>query len=255
MAGLLTQSGFEVHPRATGIEGVHAVRETNPVLVTVDVGLPDIDGYEVTRRIRRFSGAYVVMLTARDDEVDTLMGLDQGADDYLTKPFRPRELRARIEAMLRRPRCGVPAVPPPVDGQAVLPVGTFPRPVVAPAAIPPPADGGLELAGLVIAPAVHQVTVNGRDVTVTPTEFVILETLLRGGRIVRSKADLFRICRGESLTSGTFVSEADERTIEVHVGNLRRKLGDDPRRPRWIETVRGVGYRAMGVARANGLAR
>ena len=100
LADLLSQSGFEVHVAATGATGVHEVKQHDPVLITVDLGLPDIDGYEVTRRVRRITDAYVVMLTARSEEIDTMMGLDAGADDYLTKPFRPRELRARIEAML-----------------------------------------------------------------------------------------------------------------------------------------------------------
>src|SRR5690606_17026509 len=117
MVALLGQSGFEVHAAATGTAGVEAVREHAPVIVTVDLGLPDIDGYEVTRQVRQFSDAYVVMLTARTEEIDTLLGLDAGADDYMTKPFRPRELRARIEAMMRRPRSGAP-VPAPA------PVGT-----------------------------------------------------------------------------------------------------------------------------------
>jgi DNA-binding response OmpR family regulator len=110
LAEILGQSGFIVHQAGTGADGVAAVREHEPVVVTVDLGLPDFDGYEVTRRVRTFSDAYVVMLTARAEEIDTLMGLESGADDYLTKPFRPRELRARVEAMLRRPRTlgGVP---------------------------------------------------------------------------------------------------------------------------------------------------
>lgn len=99
MVSVLGQSGFTVHQAATGADGVDAVREHTPAVVTVDLGLPDFDGYEVTRRVRQFSDAYVVMLTARTEEIDTLLGLEAGADDYITKPFRPRELRARIEAI------------------------------------------------------------------------------------------------------------------------------------------------------------
>ncbi len=275
MVALLGQSGFEVHAAANGTDGVQSVQQNDPVLVTVDLGLPDIDGYEVTRRVRRFTDAYVVMLTARNEEIDTLMGLDAGADDYLTKPFRPRELRARVEAMLRRPRVNqppvgaqapiptsVPAVPEHAHGDAAV-QGAGPRAGAGGAAPPAPsasggtpdgdgtgaasADARLVLDGLVLYPNVHHVEAEGRDVTLTPTEFVLLETLMRSGRVVRSKAELSRILRGDEPDGGTFVSEADLRTVEVHVGNMRRKVGDDPRRPRWIETVRGIGYRAAGA--------
>lgn len=101
---ILTQAGFEVHTESTGFAAVETVRRHKPAIVTLDVGLPDIDGFEVTRRIKEFSDAYIIMLTGRADERDTLQGLESGADDYLTKPFRPRELRARVSAMLRRPR-------------------------------------------------------------------------------------------------------------------------------------------------------
>ena len=113
---VLQQAGFEVHSAATGRDGVEAARQHQVNVITLDVGLPDIDGFEVLRRIRQFSDAYVVMLTGRDEELDTITALQGGADDYITKPFRPRELRARISAMMRRPRQGaggdadVPAV-------------------------------------------------------------------------------------------------------------------------------------------------
>lgn len=285
LVALLGQSGFEVHAASSGAEGVEAVEHSDPVIVTIDLGLPDIDGYEVTRRVRRLTDAYVVMLTARGEEIDTLMGLDAGADDYLTKPFRPRELRARIEAMLRRPRSapgGEPAPHDPVPGAPCPdgdPAPTAPAPPAAPRGStngsaggaggfgapaagsngsPAGAHGGtvrtsveerLHLDGLVLSPQVHHVSAAGREVALTPTEFTLLETLLRSGRVVRSKTELSRILRGESADAGTFVSEADARTVEVHVGNLRRKLKDDPREPRWIETVRGIGYRATDSAR------
>jgi DNA-binding response OmpR family regulator len=111
IAELLRQSGFEVTEAASGTDGIAAVREVQPDVVTLDLNLPDLDGIEVCRRIREITDAYVVMLTARPDEIDRLMGLEIGADDYLTKPFSPRELRARIAAMLRRPRSGPAALP------------------------------------------------------------------------------------------------------------------------------------------------
>lgn len=268
MVALLGQSGFEVHAAATGTAGVEAVRENDPVIVTVDLGLPDIDGYEVTRQVRQFSDAYVVMLTARTEEIDTLLGLDAGADDYMTKPFRPRELRARIEAMMRRPRHGAhaPAAPdavaplspssatPPVVPVATSPSGgatSVPTPPVAASApetvlVEAAIRARLELDGLVLYPHLHQAEAGGREVPLTPTEFLLLETLLRSGRVVRSKSELARTVRGDDADGGTFVSKADERTIEVHVGNLRRKLADDSKEPRWVQTVRGVGYRMAG---------
>ena len=105
---ILGQAGFTCHTAATGTEGLEAIREHDPILTTLDISLPGIDGFEVARQIRSFSSTYIIMLSARDEEIDTLMGLDSGADDYLTKPFRPRELRARIEAMLRRNQMGRP---------------------------------------------------------------------------------------------------------------------------------------------------
>lgn len=253
MVALLGQSGFEVIATSSGTDGVTAVREFDPVLITVDLGLPDIDGYEVTRRVRRFTDAYVVMLTARTEEIDTLIGLDAGADDYLTKPFRPRVLRARIEAMMRRPRAGqVPAT-------AISTTPATPAPGIAavPAAAEGPASGTvsapgaetdvrLELDGLELFPHLHQVEAEGREIAMTPTEFLLLETLMRSGRVVRSKAELSRVIRGDEPDNGSFVSASDERTIEVHLGNLRRKLGDNPKSPRWVQTVRGVGYRMAG---------
>lgn len=315
MAAVLSQSGFAVHEAGTGAAGVAAVREHEPVVVTVDLGLPDFDGYEVTRQVRQFSDAYVVMLTARTDEIDTLLGLAAGADDYITKPFRPRELRARIEAMLRRPRsaANAPAAPqatalspltssplrssplssaspvmpsaapaptsagrspvPSAQGTAPAPAPTSapsagpasapaPAPAPAPAVAPAPAttsapgpepafvddaaETRLQLDGLVLYPQLYQVEADGRDVALTPTEFLLLETLLRSGRVVRSKAELARTVRGDDADGGTFVAKADERTIEVHVGNLRRKLADLSKEPRWVQTVRGVGYRMAG---------
>ena len=269
MADLLGQSGFTVHTADSGRAGVAAVREQDPVVVTVDLGLPDFDGYEVTRQVRQFSDAYVVMLTARTEEIDTLLGLEAGADDYITKPFRPRELRARIDAMLRRPRTdGLPSVAQdattgPTRAVPQAPAGSAAAPVPAPttpasqaesestlAAPAPLADSAaharLELNGLTLYPHLHHVEAAGREVPLTPTEFLLLETLLRSGQVVRSKAELARTVRGDDADGGTFVAKADERTVEVHVGNLRRKLADDPNEPQWIQTVRGVGYRMAG---------
>lgn len=254
---ILCQAGFDVYTASNGAEGVEAVRKHRPAIVTLDLGLPDMDGFEVARRVRLFSDTYIIMLTGRADEMDTLMGLESGADDYLTKPFRPRELRARISAMMRRPRLGAPDAP-----GALVTVGA-PEPEVAAEAEPAPvlADsasgtGPVEIAvvegaaprainGLVLNDGDRTAEVDGTELELTRTEFDLLHALVDGGKQVRSKSDLVRWLRGEEYDVGTYISEADERTIEVHMTNLRRKMGDNPRDPRWIKTVRGVGYRLV----------
>ncbi|MCQ1947858.1 MULTISPECIES: response regulator transcription factor [unclassified Arthrobacter] len=244
---VLQQSGFNVFTAPNGSEGVEAVRLHNPTVVTLDLGLPDIDGFEVIRQLRQFSDAYIVMLTARAEELDTLMGLEAGADDYITKPFRPRELRARISAMLRRPRgesAGEGETPVSADAPSSLggSQGTPSAAAVQPPA-PAAAPGTLAHNGLTLNPGTRTTEINGKGVELTRTEFDLLQALLEGGRLVRTKTDLVRRLRGEEYDTGSFISDADERTVEVHVGNLRRKLGDDSKAPRWLETVRGVGYR------------
>ncbi|MEV8027272.1 response regulator transcription factor [Cellulosimicrobium funkei] len=224
---VLGQAGFITEAAATGVEGVELVRRTDPVVTTLDVSLPDIDGFEVCRRIRQISDTYIVMLTARTDEIDTLMGLDAGADDYQTKPFRPRELRARIEALLRRPRRGLPS-----DG--------------ADAARPAPADHEPTLVGsdgLLLDVPRRTATVDGEAVHLTRSEYDLLGALVEAAGRVVSRNELVRVLWGEEYDAGTYVTDADRRSVEVHIANLRRKLGDGPSSPRWIRTVRGVGYR------------
>ena len=248
---VLQQSGFKVFTAPNGSEGVEMVRLHNPTVVTLDLGLPDIDGFEVIRQLRLFSDAYIVMLTARAEELDTLMGLEAGADDYITKPFRPRELRARISAMLRRPRgesvseteAGAAAAPAADAGRNQTPAAP-----VAAAVHTAVAPGAFAHNGLTLDPGTRTTEINGQGVELTRTEFDLLHALLEGGRLVRTKTDLVRRLRGEEYDTGSFISDADERTIEVHVGNLRRKLGDDSKSPRWLETVRGVGYRLTPVS-------
>ncbi|MFU8946715.1 response regulator transcription factor [Mycetocola zhadangensis] len=245
---VLRQAGFTVTSTADGAEGVELVRALAPSVVTLDVGLLDIDGLEVARRIRLFSDCYIVMITAQGDEADLLFGLESGADDYVVKPFRPRELRARIEAMMRRPR--VSAVP---STQTVTPTAapTPVEPVVAQAAALPaasqaaPADDELVFVhnGLTLNADTRTVELNGSELDLTRTEFDLLQSLLSSKRRVRSKADLVRDLRDEEYVANDYVSESEERAIEVHFANLRRKLSDDPKHPLWVETVRGVGYR------------
>ncbi|MET4059048.1 two-component system OmpR family response regulator [Arthrobacter sp. UYP6] len=261
---VLQQSGFKVFTSPNGTEGVEAVRTHNPTVVTLDLGLPDIDGFEVIRQLRLFSDAYIVMLTARAEELDTLMGLEAGADDYITKPFRPRELRARISAMLRRPRSGEestamePADTTMADISAGVgaPANTVSEPAqpAVPSTLPAGGDplaawtadrgaGLFQHNGLSLDFSTRITEIDGELVELTRTEFELLHAVLESGRRVRTKSDLVRRLRGDEYDAGGFISEADERTVEVHVGNVRRKLGDDSRAPRWLETVRGVGYR------------
>ncbi|MDF9716585.1 response regulator [Nocardioides sp. ChNu-99] len=394
---VLTQSGYVTHVTRNGVDGLAAVREHDPVLTTLDVSMPGMDGFAVARRIREFSSTYLIMITALSDEIDVVMGLEAGADDYLVKPFRPRELRARAESMLRRPRArnegtdeedghglaepaavpaatepereptgwavdirrefsqgnratigpapttpatpaprhaapqpeqpapaqpvpAQPAVPqtaahstydqvahdqglqqqapyqqpahqhqpaqpvyqqpvqpaheqpvqqpaqqpvyaPPVQQAVPQPVAT--QPVASYAADPLPAsgltpassmaagndqqvvggDGWVRHNGLSLNPTSRAVLVEGRGVDVTKVEFDLLASLMSTGRRVRSKADLVLTMRGQDYVTAYFVNEADKRTVEAHIEDLRRKLGDDGAVPRWIEPVRGVGYR------------
>jgi len=203
--GYLERDGFEVDTAADGPAGLAAVHAGNPDVVVLDVMLPGLDGIEVCRQLRTFSDAYVLMLTARGEEIDRIMGLTVGADDYLVKPFSPRELVARVKALLRRPRSGTSAAP----------------------ATP----SGLDLD--VPRRAVH---VDGVPVELTAIEFDILVLLAREpGVVIRRQAILDDVWGPEVV--------ADNHLIDVHVANLRRKLGDDPAQPRFIETIRGVGFR------------
>ncbi|MET4093197.1 response regulator transcription factor [Arthrobacter sp. UYCu712] len=231
---VLSQAGFEVHSAAAGREGVDVVRLRDASVVTLDVGLPDIDGYEVLRRIRQFSDAYVVMLTARTDELDTLTALHTGADDFLSKPFRPRELRARVAAMMRRPR---------QDSRATPPAGSLLSGPEAAGSATPADDSVLRHNGLTLNPETRLIVVDGSATSLTRSEFDLLHALLKGAGAVRSKTELVRVVRGEYYRADAYISESDERAVEVHIGNLRRKLGENPLEPRWLQTVRGVGYR------------
>jgi two-component system OmpR family response regulator len=230
IADVLDQAGFTVHPAGSGIEGLELVRDHQPIVTTLDVSLPGMDGFETARRIRAMSSTYIVMLTARADEIDTLQGLQSGADDYVTKPFRPRELRARIEAMLRRPRSigGADA------SSETAPVSPGPA---------PDEDGWLEHRGLRLHPGMRIATADEGELDLTRSEFDILAALLGSGRRVVGKGELALMLRGESHLGLSFISDHDTRAIEVHVANLRRKLGESATHPRWVETIRGIGYR------------
>lgn len=206
----LTQEGHEVHTATDGEQALDLARTVDPDVIVLDLMLPGIDGIEVARRVRTFSDAYIVMLTARTEEVDRIVGLSVGADDYVTKPFSPRELVARVQAMLRRPRTG--------PGTAA------------------DTHGLRRFGSLTIDPAAHEVHVDGEPVELTRLEFDLLDTLSREPRVVFSRAQLLDAVWGSS-------SYRDDHVVAVHVANLRRKLGDDPEDPQFVRTVRGVGYR------------
>lgn len=232
LEGVLRQAGFEVHSADNGRAGVEVVRHNKAQVITLDIGLPDIDGFEVLRRIRSFSDAYVVMLTGRTEEPDLLLALNAGADDYIAKPFRPREVRARVAAMMRRPRHGT-GRPQPAAAWADAPA--------APATFSQ--AGVLQHNGLVLDHRTRRVVIGDVDLGLTRSEFDLLHTLLRGAGAVCTRSDLVQAVRGDMYEPDAYISEADERAVEVHIGNLRRKLREDPQSPRWLQTVRGVGYR------------
>lgn len=212
----LERDGFEIAITGDGRDAVALARRVDPDIVVLDLGLPGLDGVEVCRNLRTFSDAYVVMLTARTEEVDTLIGLSVGADDYMTKPFSPRELMARIHAMMRRPRTSAPRRSEPV---AVKQIRTF--------------------GALAIDIEGREVTLGDTPVSLTRTEFDVLATLSRDPGVVLTRAQLIGAVWGPSWVG-------DEHLVDVHIGHLRRKLGDDATRGHYVRTVRGVGYR-MGT--------
>jgi len=250
---VLTQSGFRTVVCPDGPAGVEAVRAHDPLITTLDVNMPGMDGFAVAKRLREFSSTYLIMITALADEIDVVQGFEAGADDYLVKPFRPRELRARADSMLRRPRARHDAPAGWSEQQVVTP-----HPVVtgeqrsaspaAAAAVTAEPVRGLRLNGLVLDEDTRVVTVDGTRVDLTRTEVDLLASLLTTGRRVRSKADLVLAMRGQQYVSSYFVAEDDKRSLETHVANLRHKLRDEGPVPRFVETIRGVGYRAAEPA-------
>lgn len=237
---VFSAAGFETFLAGSGLEGLAAVEAHSPVITTLDINLPGIDGFEVARRIRKVSPTFIIMLSALADESDVVLGLTSGADEYLVKPFRPRELRARIEALLRRPRYAEP------------PAVTSPRAVID--ALPGSNSDatvstwrGRVHRDLSLDLDTRVVLVAQRRIDLTPTEFELLASLLAAKQRVCSKSELALGLRGIPAGHSGHVSEPDKRAIETHIANLRRKLGDSSTEPRYIETVRGVGYRLTPV--------
>lgn len=205
VADYLSTAGFGVATARSGDEALMRVRTEAPDLVVLDLGLPGLDGLDVTRSLRRTGDLPIIMLTARDDETDRVIGLELGADDYVTKPFSPRELVARVRAVLRR-RAGNHDSEHLRAGDLVL---DFPR---------------------------MRVSRNGTPVELTATEFQLLAAMARQPGRVFTRSQLLDVIHGVAF-------ESYERAIDAHVKNIRRKLEPDPRSPRYLLTVYGVGYR------------
>lgn len=211
VSSLFRREGFLVTEAADGTTALAAVDDHRPDLVVLDLTLPDLDGMEVCRRIRERSDCYIIMLTGRGDEVDRVMGLRSGADDYVVKPFSPRELAARAEVILRRSR-----------------VGGAPE-------HRPEGDGRRRFQDLVVDPLAHEVLVEGEPVTLTRIEFQILDALSKRPRMVHSRTLLRDLVWGSDWYG-------DDHVVDVHIANLRKKI-DRRDGPSHIRTVRGVGYR------------
>ncbi|MCR2763279.1 response regulator transcription factor [Microbacterium sp. zg.B48] len=230
-----------------GIDGVEAVRTHDPSVTTLDINMNGIDGLETARRIRSISTTFIIMLSGLGEETDIVLGLGAGADEYVVKPFRPRELRARIEAALRRPRIESAALRPPApDAHLNPPQSVTPEPLSqspATSSFPGEADLWVAHRDLRLNAATRTALIADAEVELTRTEFDLLVTLIESKRRVRSKSDLTLVLRGEEAATSYYVGEADKRAVEAHMANLRRKLGDNAADPRYIETVRGVGYR------------
>jgi DNA-binding response OmpR family regulator len=202
------QEGFEVVTADDGDQAIVSFRQSHPDLIILDVMLPGRDGFEVARALRRESDVPVIMLTARDSELDKVVGLEIGADDYLAKPFSTRELIARVRAMLRRTRRAEPAR----------------------------GDTRIEMEELVLDGGRHRVMLGEKEIDLKPKEFDLLAFFMGHAGQVFGREQLLASVWGYDFAG-------DSRTVDTHVKTLREKLGDSAERPRWIETVRGVGYR------------
>ena len=202
----LRREGFETLAVEDGHSAIRAVDENTFAFVILDLMVPGPDGWEICRHIRQGSDVPVLFLTARDEEIDRVAGLELGADDYVIKPFSPRELVARVKAILRRPR-------PRGDKSA----------------------DALSIDGLVLIPEKHRVTLNGAALAVTRSEYTLLKTLMLRPGWVFSRAELLRRLYpdGEAVV---------DRVVDVHIGKLRRKIERDAARPHYIRTIRGIGY-------------
>ncbi|MDZ7577667.1 MAG: response regulator transcription factor [Candidatus Nanopelagicales bacterium] len=211
VASYLIREGFDTCFAHDGPSAVEVAKARRPDLIILDVMLPGFDGFEVCRRIRTFSDAYVLMLTARDDETDAVVGLSVGADDYVVKPFGPRELVARAKALLRRPRAEQSVASEPYGGEPLI------------------------CGDLVIDPVSRRVHVAGQEVALTRTEFDILSALAARPKAAFTRRQLIEAVWGSDWVGG-------DQIVDVHIGHIRGKLGDDASEPRYVRTIRGIGY-------------
>jgi len=207
----LKREGFEVDIAADGLAAITAVEETRPDLIVLDLMLPDISGFEVCRRLRTFTTTPVIMLTARGEEIDRVLGLEVGADDYLAKPFSFRELLARIQAMLRRVQ---------LDRQS-------------------PQPQHVSMGQLSMDPVARRVYKGEQEVQLSAREFDLLAILMKNAGRAMSRDELIKLVWGDDWVG-------DPRTLDVHVRWLRLKIEEDPATPQFIQTVRGFGYRFAG---------
>ena len=212
LAEYLAGRGLKVDTAPDGKEGIRRIRAGNFDLVVLDIMMPGPDGLETTRQIRAFSSVPIIMLTARGDEMDRIVGLELGADDYLSKPFNPRELLARIQAVLRR-------TPRTAQESSILHAGP-----------------------VSIDTDRRSTTLNGEALDLTTTEFEILRILVANAGRVIPRERLMEMARGEAWA-------AFDRSVDVHISHLRKKLGEDSKRPQLIKTIRGVGYSFAASAR------
>ena len=206
LADYLVGNGFVVHTAATAAAGLADLRRRAPDAVILDVMLPDLDGFETCRRMRAASDVPILMLTAKGEETDRIVGLELGADDYLPKPFNPRELLARLKAILRRRSAGANS-----------------------------ASRMLRFGRLEIDPGSRSARIDGRDCVMTSYQFDLLTALAENAGRVLSREQLMEMVRGEEL-------EAFDRSIDVHISRIRAAIESDPKHPRRIITVRGLGY-------------
>jgi two-component system, OmpR family, alkaline phosphatase synthesis response regulator PhoP len=206
LKGYLEQAGFRVLTAGDGQMALTTFRHAKPDLVILDLMLPGIDGLEVCRALRRESSVPIIMLTARAEEADRLIGLELGADDYVVKPFSPREVVLRVRAVLRR-----------VEGESA-------------------ASDVLQAGDITLDLAAHQATVAGRPVELTPMEFELLAVLVRSPGRTFARAQLLQQIQASPL-------EGFDRTVDVHIRNIRAKIEPDPKNPRYIHTVYGIGYK------------
>lgn len=204
----LVKSGYQAVGAYNGDDGLALWEKENPDLVLLDLNLPAMDGLDVARAIRKVKDTPIIMVTARVDEIDRLIGLELGADDYITKPYSPREVIARVKAVLRRTGKQVAM-------QSEIVIG----------------DLQIDLEG-------HQVCERGQTLDLTPTEFTLLVTLANQPGRVFSRLQLLEAAQGNAY-------EGYERSIDAHIKNLRSKLQDDPKTPKYIDTIFGVGYRFL----------